>query len=97
MFLPSAAVNNNPYTEFSLDASPSGDSVGTPEEQEKQRVLLRGTLDAILPRLKDFTALLAAPEGSTSKRRTSVSTSAGTLDPPLGMARLSEGLRKRFM
>ncbi len=71
MFSAGGAENNNCET-------------STPEEQERQRALLDDTVQAILPRIEDFTRLLRAPPQKGVLR-----SSAGALDPPLGATRLS--------
>ncbi len=57
----------------------------SPEEVEKQQRLLDLTIGAILPRVADFTRLLLRPPDKGILR-----SSAGALDPPLGITRLSE-------
>ncbi len=70
------------YSAASFNAAVNSDEV-SPEEAAQQRRLLNAAVDALVPRLGDFTTLL-----SSSPETTTVKTSAGVLDPPLGETRL---------
>lgn len=60
-----------------------GESTLSPEEIAQQQQLLEATIASIMPRIQDFTDLLVDPPNKNP-----VKTTAGTLEPPLGQARL---------
>lgn len=73
--------------------------LSSPEEMEKQRRILEMALQAIIPRISNFTHLLSNPPSKPA-----IKTTAGLLDPPLGKTRLSKfyfcnkaKLRKQFL
>ncbi len=71
-----------------VDPSNGSEGSSTPEEAEKQQRLLDATIAAILPRVPDFTGLLRSPPGKGVLK-----SSAGALDPPLGITRLSKEIK----
>jgi len=86
-----AAVNSYSAATFNAVTTAAGgesamsDGACCPEEMARQRQALSTMVKTIAPRVADFTALLTHPP-----EKESVKTSAGVLEPPLGLTRLSK-------
>ena len=81
---PQQIIPTNMFSASAYNPAGSDPELTSPEELEKQQKVLVASIQAILPRIKDFTSLLEQPPSKMAIKST-----AGVLDPPLGATRLS--------